>query len=164
MTDLLQTGVEIRRVRYTDAVAQRLVAAAMADLGARYGGTGDDTPVDPAHFDPPGGVFLIAHLDGAPAGCAGWRSHGTSGEDAELKRMYVADAARGRGVARALLAAVERSAAGQGRRRVILECGDKQPEAIALYSSCGYARIPNFGYYRDSPGCLSFGRVLSADS
>ncbi|WJK37577.1 GNAT family N-acetyltransferase [Solwaraspora sp. WMMA2065] len=161
---MLQTGVEIRRVRYTDAVAQRLVAAAMADLGARYGGTGDDTPVDPAHFDPPGGAFLIAHLDGAPAGCAGWRSHGSSGEDAELKRMYVADAARGRGVARALLAAVERSAAGQGRRRVILECGDKQPEAIALYSSCGYARIPNFGYYRDSPGCLSFGRVLSADS
>ena len=107
MTELLSTGVEVRRVRFTDPVAQRLVAAAMADLGARYGGTGDDTPIDPTDFDPPGGAFLIAQLDGQPAGCAGWRSHGTSGEDAELKRMYVADAARGRGVARALLAALQ---------------------------------------------------------
>ncbi|MFY1633353.1 GNAT family N-acetyltransferase [Solwaraspora sp. WMMB335] len=155
-----KAGVEIRRVRYTDTAAQRLVAAAMADLGARYGGSGDDTPVDPADFDPPGGAFLVAYLDRAAVGCAGWRSHGTSGEDAELKRMFVAAAARGRGLARTLLTAVERSAAKQGRRRLILECGDKQPEAVSLYHSAGYARIPNFGYYRDAPGCLSFGRVL----
>ncbi|MDG4767240.1 GNAT family N-acetyltransferase [Solwaraspora sp. WMMD406] len=157
---MLRTSVDIRPVPYTDPVAQDLVRAAMADLGARYGGTGDDTPVDPTDFAPPAGTFLVAYLDDVPVGCAGWRSHGDAGSDAELKRMYVADAARGRGVARTLLGAVERSAAEHGRRRVILECGDKQPEAIALYRSSGYARIPNFGYYRDSPGCLSFGRDL----
>ena len=48
--------------------------------------------------------------------------------------MYTAPAARGRGVARAVLAAVERSAREQGRKRVVLECGDKQPEAIAMYT------------------------------
>ena len=74
--------------------------------------------------------------------------------------MYTAPEARGRGVARAVLAAVEARPGSTGRTRVILECGDKQPEAIALYSSAGYERIPNFGYYKDEPGCVSFGRTL----
>lgn len=74
--------------------------------------------------------------------------------------MYTAPAARGRGVARAVLAAVEHSARDQGRKRMILECGDKQPEAIAMYTSAGYERIPNFGFYQDAPGCLSYGRPL----
>lgn len=152
--------IEIRVLRFDSEVAQRLVRAALADLGARYGGSGDETPVDAAEFTPPGGVFLVAHLDGEPVGCGGWRSHGDDGAVAELKRMYTVPAARGRGVARAVLAAVERSAREQGRKRIILECGDKQPEAIAMYAAAGYARIPNFGYYRESPGCLSFGRDL----
>ncbi|MFC4021345.1 GNAT family N-acetyltransferase [Micromonospora sp. GCM10011542] len=149
--------IEIRAVRFDAPVAQRLIRAALADLGARYGGTGDDTPVDAAEFQPPDGEFLVAYLGGEPVGCGGWRSHG---DDAELKRMYTAPEARGRGVARAVLAAVERSAADQGRKRVILECGDKQPEAIAMYTAAGYERIPNFGFYADAPGCLSFGRTL----
>ena len=68
--------------------------------------------------------------------------------------MYTAPTARGRGVARRMLAAVEESARAHGRRRMILETGDKQPEAIALYNSSGYERIDNFGYYRDEPGVL----------
>lgn len=59
-----------------------------------------------------------------------------------------------------MLAAVERSARDHGRKRIILECGDRQPEAIAMYTSAGYDPIPNFGFYKDAPGCLSFGRVL----
>lgn len=152
--------IEISAARFDSAVAQLLVRAALADLGARYGGSGDDTPVDAAEFEPPGGSFLIARLGGEPVGCGGWRSHGEVGETAELKRMYTSPAARGRGVARTLLAAVERSARDQGRKRIILECGDKQPEAIAMYASAGYERIPNFGHYRDVPGCLSYGRTL----
>jgi GNAT superfamily N-acetyltransferase len=152
--------IEVRVVSYDSGVAGQLVTAALADLGARYGGSGDDTPVDVAEFDPPAGVFLVAYLDGEPVGCGGWRSHGDSGEIAELKRMYTAPAARGRGVARAVLAAVERSAREHGRKRIILECGDKQPEAIAMYQSGGYERIENFGFYRSAPNCLSFGRSL----
>ncbi|MFG2104240.1 GNAT family N-acetyltransferase [Micromonospora echinaurantiaca] len=152
------TEIEIHAARFDSPEAQRLIRDALADLGARYGGSGDDTPVDAAEFEPPDGAFLIARLDGQPVGCGGWRSHGEG--TAELKRMYTAPAARGRGVARALLAAVERSAREQGRKRLILECGDRQPEAIGLYTSAGYERIPNFGFYKDEPGCLSFGRTL----
>ncbi|MEU4780043.1 GNAT family N-acetyltransferase [Micromonospora sp. NPDC023633] len=152
--------IEIRAERFDSPVAQRLIRAALADLGARYGGSGDETPVDPGEFEPPAGAFLVALLGGEPVGCGGWRSHGDAGDTAELKRMYTAPEARGRGVARAVLAAVERSAREHGRKRIVLECGDKQPEAIALYTAAGYDRIPNFGYYRDAPGCISFGRTL----
>ncbi|MBO4161557.1 MULTISPECIES: GNAT family N-acetyltransferase [Micromonospora] len=150
--------IEIRPLGFDSPVAQTLIRATMADLGVRYGGSGDDTPIDPTEFVPPHGEFLVAHLDGAPVGCAGWRSHGD--DAAELKRMYTVPAVRGRGAARALLAAVEESARRHGRRRIILECGDRQPEAVALYTSAGYERITNFGYYADAPGCLSFGRTL----
>ncbi|MET7672295.1 GNAT family N-acetyltransferase [Micromonospora luteifusca] len=150
--------IEIRVVRFDAPVAQQLIRAALADLGARYGGSGDDTPVDATEFEPPDGAFLVAYLAGEPVGCGGWRSHGA--DTAELKRMYTAPAARGRGVARTVLAAVERSAREQGRKRVVLECGDKQPEAIAMYRSAGYGRIPNFGFYKDAEGCVSFGRTL----
>lgn len=153
-------GVDIRQVRYDALVAQALVAAALADLGRRYGGAGDETPIDAAEFDPPHGAFLVAYLGGEPVGCGAWRSHGSGGEVAELKRMYTAPHARDRGVARAVLAAVEESARSLGRSRMILECGDRQPEAIKLYESCGYQRIPNFGYYRDHDGVVSLGRDL----
>ncbi|WP_329108309.1 GNAT family N-acetyltransferase [Micromonospora sp. NBC_01699] len=152
--------IEIRAVRYDSLVAQQLVADALADLGLRYGGSGDETPVEAGDFESPSGAFLVAYRGGEPVGCGGWRSHGDAGETAELKRMYTTPAARGRGVARAVLTAVERSAREHGRKRLILECGDQQPEAIAMYQACGYVQIENFGYYRDSPTCLSFGRPL----
>jgi GNAT superfamily N-acetyltransferase len=151
------SDIEIRTARFDDPDVQKLVADALADLAERYGGSGDDTPVAPSDFEPPAGQFLVAVLNGEFVGCGGWRSHGA---DAELKRMYTAPAARGRGVARRVLAAVEASARAHGRRRLILETGDRQPEAIALYTRSGYQLIDNFGYYRDEPGVLSFGRDL----
>ncbi|MGW4502274.1 GNAT family N-acetyltransferase [Micromonospora sp. NPDC004336] len=154
------SGIEIRVERFDSPVAQRLIRAALAELGERYGGSGDDTPVEPGEFEPPAGAFLVAHLDGEPVGCGGWRSHGDGGDTAELKRMFTSRAVRGRGVARAVLAAVERSAREHGRKRIVLECGDRQPEAIAMYTAAGYERIPNFGFYKDAPGCISFGRTL----
>lgn len=153
--------IEIRLARFDSPDAQRLIRAALADLGQRYGGDGDETPVAVAEFDPPAGAFLIAYLAGRAVGCGGWRSHGDAGETAELKRMYTAPQARGRGVARRVLAAVERSAREHGRKRIILECGDRQPEAIALYEASGYQLIPNFGFYRESPQCRSYGRDLT---
>ena len=152
--------IEIRALRMDSEVAQALVRAALADLGVRYGGRGDDTPIQVAEFTPPDGDFFVAYLDGEPVGCGGWRSHGDTGDVAELKRMYTAPTARGLGIARAVLAAVERSARDRGRKRIILECGDRQPEAVAFYQAVGFERITNFGYYRDSPACLSFGRDL----
>ena len=98
--------------------------------------------------------------NGVPVACGGWRSHGDDGVTAEVKRMYVAPEARRRGIARRVLAALEDSARAAGRRRIILETGDRQPEAVKLYETAGYERIENFGFYRDSPNCISFGRSL----
>lgn len=148
------------RVRYDAMVAQALVAAALAELGERYGGDGDETPVDPVEFEPPCGAFLVAYLAGEAVGCGGWRSYGDGGTVAELKRMYTAPEARGCGVARRILTAVEDSARTHGRTRMILECGDRQPEAIELYTSRGYQPIAHFGYYRDAPDVVSLGRDL----
>ena len=159
MTDIERRppGFQIRPARFDEPAVRELVSDALADLARRYGGSGDDTPVAPTDFEPPNGEFLVAVAGGELIGCCGWRTHG---EAAELKRMYIAPHVRGRGVARRLLAAVEESARRLGRRRVILETGDKQPEAVALYRSAGYREIANFGYYRDHPGVLSFGREL----
>jgi GNAT superfamily N-acetyltransferase len=90
-------------------------------------------------------------------GCAGWRRHGP---DAELKRMYTAKAARGKGLARRMLATIEESAREAGCVRVILETGNKQPEAIALYLSAGYVRIEDFGYYKGYDDVLSYAKSL----
>jgi len=153
------TDLEIRLVRYGAPVAQALVEAAMTDLGQRYG-EGDGTPVDPVEFDPPEGAFLVAYLDGEPVACGGWRSHAGRDQVAEIKRMYTVPAARGRGIARAVLAAVEESARAYGRRRLILETGQRQPEAIKLYEAAGYRPVPHFGFYRDEPDVVSLGRDL----
>ncbi|GIH13575.1 GNAT family N-acetyltransferase [Rugosimonospora africana] len=145
---------------YLDPVARTLVSAAMADLSDRYGGTGDDTPVDPAQFDPPRGAFLVAWLDGEPVACGGWRTFHLDGDAAEIKRMFTLASARRRGVAMAVLRAVEESAKAAGRTRAILETGGLQPEAIALYERAGYRLIDNFGYYKDEPDVRSYGRDL----
>jgi len=145
-------------VLYEAPEAQQLMAAALADLARRYGGVGDATPIQAEEFTPPTGDFVVAYLDEVPVACGGWRSAGD--DDAELKRMFTVPAARGRGVARAVLAALEESAHRSGRKRVILECGDRQPEAIAMYHASGYERIANFGFYRDEPNCISFAHPL----
>ena len=151
-----QPGIRIAAVQYQHPDAARLVAAGQRDEAERYG-SGDATAVDPGEFVPPDGRFVIAYLDGVAVACAGWRNHGP---DAELKRMFVAPEARGRGLARTLLDVVEQTARSAGRSRVILETGDKQPEAIGLYRSAGYADIPNFGYYADEPGCVCLAKAL----
>ena len=149
--------IKVREARFDEPAVQRLIAEAMAELSRRYGGTGDDTPVAGTDFAPPGGAFFVAYDGDELLGCAGWRAHGA---DAELKRMFTTPAARGRGVARRVLTAIEESARERGCKRVILETGDKQPEAIALYLKCGYERIDDFGYYKGEEGVLSYARVL----
>jgi GNAT superfamily N-acetyltransferase len=82
----------------------------------------------------------------------------------EVKRMYVVPAARGRGLARTMLAHLERTAAEAGADVVVLETGLRQPEAIALYESSGYRPIPGFGHYRGAPLSRCFAKPLVARS
>ncbi|GAA1545455.1 GNAT family N-acetyltransferase [Dactylosporangium maewongense] len=154
------TELDIRLTRYGSRVATELISATLADLSVRYGGSGDTTPIEPGDFDPPLGGFFVAYIDHAPAGCCGWRTFAEDESTAELKRLYVDPAFRGLGLARRLIAAVEDSARAAGRKRVWLETGTAQPEAMALYESAGYALIPDFGHYKGYPSVRSFGRSL----
>ncbi|WP_184812513.1 GNAT family N-acetyltransferase [Actinophytocola algeriensis] len=149
--------MEVRTYDHPDAVA--LIADVQQEYVVRYGDV-DLTPVDPAEFSPPLGLFLVAYMDDEPAACGGWRAHDDSDNDVELKRMYVRPAFRGLGLARAVLAELERTAAAAGYARLILETGSKQPEAIALYTSAGYTPVARFGYYAEAPEAVHLGKSL----
>lgn len=154
----MQVPIAITRVPLDSSTGAAFVEAVQQEYIVRYGGR-DQTPVDPAEFVPPQGDFLVASVDGAPVGCGGFRT--VEPDVAEIKRMYVAPAARGRGVARALLRELEESAAAAGCRQVILETGSAQPEAVALYESSGYVAVPGFGFYRCYAGSRHFGKPLA---
>ena len=144
-----------------------LIELVQQEYVVRYGGR-DDSPVDPAQFAPPRGLFLVAYLDDAPVACGGWRvasadEPSLTAGDIEIKRMFVAAQARGRGLARAVLAELERTAFEAGGKRIVLETGLAQPEAMALYASSGYVDIEPFGYYRGAPESVHLGKVLSED-
>ena len=149
--------LEFRPAGYDDAAAAALIELVQQEYVVRYGGR-DDAPVDPAEFRPPHGLFLVAVLDGAPVGCGGWRDLGDG--RVEVKRMFTAPVARGRGVARALLAELERTAAAAGHVRVVLETGLAQPEAMKLYASAGYGPIDGFGHYAGQPLSRAFTKDL----
>jgi DNA-binding MarR family transcriptional regulator/GNAT superfamily N-acetyltransferase len=125
--------------------AQACLTAYVAELGRRF-----DAGFDPARsisaelheLRPPAGLFLVATLHSEPVGCGALKLHGT--EPAELKRMWVADRARGLGIGRRLLEELERRAAEAGARVVRLETNRTLREAIGLYRSAGYLEVEAF--------------------
>jgi putative acetyltransferase len=88
--------------------------------------------------------FFLARLDGAAVGCGGVAF---CADFAEVKRMYVRDAARGRGVGQALLTRIEAEARQAGFTLLRLETGDRQLAAIQLYTRAGFQLCPAFGVY-----------------
>lgn len=153
------TCMKLVTVRFDHPDARKLNDRVQAEYAERYGDEGDLTPLAPEMFDPPAGLYVLAYdADGVPIGTGGWRSHDEAslGEgyalgDAEIKRMYIVPEARGHGFSRLILAHLEETARAAGRRRMVLETGTKQPEAISLYETSGYAPVPDggkFGYYR----------------
>jgi GNAT superfamily N-acetyltransferase len=125
--------------------ASDLVAAMVAEMAALYG------PIDgphmpsatPADFAAPHGTFLVGFDGDGTHVCAGGVKR-LDDDAAEIKRMYVVPAARGRGLARALLGALEDAARDLGYGTVRLDTGRHQPHAQALYESAGYRSIGNF--------------------
>jgi putative acetyltransferase len=142
------------------AQAEKLVAELDADLAERYGDEGEPVHAPAEVFDGPGGRMLLATLEGVPVGCVGLRR--IDERTAELKRMYVRPQARGRGVARALLAACELQAAELGYEQLWLETGSMQPEAVTLYLTSGYEPVAPFGQYAGRDLAIHLGRVLTA--
>jgi GNAT superfamily N-acetyltransferase len=151
---------DLRAVPYEDPVAHDLVEQVQQEYVERYGGR-DAAVVDAAEFRPPVGLFLVASVDGRPAGCGAWRVH-TPGI-VEVKRVYVAPPFRRRGLAQVIMAALEESAARAGHRAVVLNSGPRQPEALAMYAGLGYRPVPGFGVYADAPDGVFLGKDLAAD-
>jgi ribosomal protein S18 acetylase RimI-like enzyme len=135
---LLAAGeVELRAVDPDDDDAQRCVAAYFAELDARSGGGFDPGTSRSVRPD----LFLVAYRGDRAVGCGGVTHHGGW---SEIKRVWVADDARGLGIARRLMAALEADAVRHGAAVARLDTNRHLTEAQALYRSIGYAEIPPF--------------------
>lgn len=137
-----------------------LIEALNAELSSRYPEDGaTHFRLDPNEVAPGHGAFLVARRAGRPVGCGAVRR--VEAEIGEVKRMYVRPEARSGGVGRAILATLENEARALGLVRLVLETGVRQPEAIALYERAGFARIPAFGEYVNSPLSVCMAKDLA---
>jgi len=130
---------------WDDPVVQELTTAQQVEMRTLY--DGDIEPgVKPSAADV--AVVLVARDDdGTPLGCGALRPLGPG--EAEVKRMYVVPAARGRGISRLVLTGLEAEAVARGWRTLRLETGNRQPAAVGLYTSAGYRPVEAFGHYVD---------------
>ena len=155
----MPSGPELGPARYDEPDVFALAVAQQEEMRCLYGGEADIGPTrDAWMFEPPDGAFLAARIDGRAVGCGGvCRFDETR---AELKRMYVEPGSRGLGIGRRLLAALEDEARSLGYVAVVLETGDRQPEALGLYTSSGYQRIPCYEPYASRELSLCFEKAL----
>jgi GNAT superfamily N-acetyltransferase len=135
-------------VSYASPDARRLTQALHQEQLATYGFADDPVGTPAGEFEGPHGTFLIASPGCGPAlACGGWRTAGPG--TAEIKRMYVAPVARGHGLGRCVLEALESDAIQHGMTQMILETGARNHVALSLYAACGYTRVPPYVAGRD---------------
>lgn len=144
-TLLRAAGARIERVDPGCPQARACVARYFAELDARFEqgfDPGASLPADDAEMVPPRGAFLVATLDGEPVACGAVKT--IAAETGSVKRMWVAESARGLGLGRRMLEALEGEARALGLARLRLETHRALTEAIALYRSGGYREVPAF--------------------
>jgi len=146
-------GIRIEPADPAGARAQAALQCYLAEIAARIprGNTG---PADAEAIDdyrPPGGVFLLACDGDTVVGCGAVRR--LEPGVGEVKRMWIDPGARGRGLGRRLLAALEGRARDRGYDRLRLDTHEVLVEAIGLYEAQGYRRI---GRYHDHPDPTHF--------
>jgi putative acetyltransferase len=137
--------------------------AQRAEVSARYNNPNSEPGPTPTGEDVT--LFVVVFdEDGRTAiACGGLRridnAHG------EIKRMFVVPERRGSGASTLVLRSLEQAASDElGWNRLVLETGDRLPEAIRFYEREGYTRIPNFGYYAASEYSLCYEKILTARS
>ncbi|GAA4220140.1 GNAT superfamily N-acetyltransferase [Streptosporangium album] len=155
--------IVVRSVGWDDAAAVALRDAMEEEMSARYADRFAEKPdylPRGMHVEPESVAYTGVAYAGPdlPVGHVALRRLGA---DLELKRMYVALTHRGTGVARALLAAAEDAARALGGVRIILQTGDRQPDAVRVYEREGYAAIPLFPPYERLEGSRCFEKSLA---
>ncbi len=137
--------VEIRPVDPTHPDARLCIGAYFAELDRRSDSgfdPGAGISAEPHELRPPAGLLLVAYLRAEPVGCGAVKHHPDA--PSEIKRMWVAEHARGLGIAKRLLAELEAQAVRSGARAARLETNRALTEAIAMYRSAGYVEVPAF--------------------
>lgn len=102
---------------------------------------------------------VVAFDNGEAVGCGAFKEF--SDGVAEIKRMYVREQNRGRGIAQKILFDLEKWALESGFSECILETGLKQPEAIRLYQKSGYEKIRNYGQYAGIENSVCMRKVIN---
>ena len=153
--------VEVRREPLDAPRSRTLIGRLNDELTATYPEDGaNHFRLDPEEMAPGRGGFFVLYRGGQPAGCGAVRrlDNGT----AELKRMFVAEDQRGRGLGRVLLERLEAEARSIGVTRLVLETGIRQRRAVGLYEAAGFRQIPLYGEYLTSPDTsLCLGKDLA---
>ena len=135
--------VAVRRIPGTDPVARALVAAMAAEIATLYAAElGPPATAAPEELSAPGGGFVVLEEDGRALAGGGIRR--LDDRVCEIKRMYVAPDARGRGLGRALLEALEALARDHGYAIARLDTGARQPGAQRMYERAGYVAVPDY--------------------
>lgn len=152
--------ITVRSVPWDDDDAVALRKAMLVELYDRYADriTSGELKWADGVTDESVAYTGVADLDGQAVEHIALRR---LGPDLEIKRMYVAPESRGTGVAMALLAAVERTAASLGAQRLVLQTGDRQPDAVRLYEKAGYTPIPVFPPYVEITVSQCFAKAVS---
>jgi GNAT superfamily N-acetyltransferase len=121
-----------------------LQEAFFADIAGRYPGwaPASSQSVQPSELAPPNGVWLVAYLGRRAVGCGGLQR--LDADTAEIRRLFLEQSARGRGIGHRLLAELESHARRLGYTRVRLTTGDGQAEALRLFQRANYREIPPF--------------------
>lgn len=127
-----------------------------SELKDRYGAL--QSEYDHFNVIEPNNTVVIAYSGNRAVGCGCFKAFDEF--SVEIKRMFVKPAYRKKGLARKILSDLEKWAAESGFSAAVLETGKNQPEAIAMYESSGYLRIPNFGQYAGMPNSVCMKKRL----
>ena len=152
--------MELRRESLDSEPARALVAALNAELTSLYPEPGATHFRLAAEETAAGvGAFLVGYVEQAPVACGAVRK--LDEETAEIKRMFVLPAWRGLGFSTRMLAALEDEARAVGAKRIVLETGERQREALALYQRYGYRQMAPFGEYVGAPLSVCMEKLLA---
>ena len=150
-------NITLQRTPSAHADFQLLIHELDADLRRRNGDIMDI--YDEHNKLEPLDTAVVIYLNGIPVCCGCFKSYDE--EAVEVKRVYVREQARGKGISKLLMHELERWALELGFRKTVLETGSQQQEALGLYSSLGYRRIPAYPPYVDLPDSVCFEKELT---